>query len=297
MGRAGFVDAQPLPTATPIPLVPGGRALNPSVTADGEKLRVIIRTLVDPPGAATRGAVASTINFLGDILDGRLANVRRMADVAVPGFKRLLYGIEDARIFTHDGKLRAIATIAQPINTGFAKAEMCLFDINADGDFSNPLPIQSPRYERNWMVATDRPVNAVADRLRLVYSPNPLVVLTCDIHTGSVQPPPGSFTPQEATLRGSSQLVPWNDGYVCVTHEVAGTHPTIVYTHRFVRFDKDLTRTLDIGRPFYFQERGIEFCAGLTWWRDRFVISYGVADRAAYAAEIDPATVAEFLHH
>jgi hypothetical protein len=90
-------------------------------------------------------------------------------------------------------------------------------------------------------------------------------------------------------LRGGSQVIPHDDGWLCLTHEVAW-RPERVYLHRFVKFTKDF-HVEAISDPFYFQHVGIEFCAGLARDAERLVASYGVNDASAHLAFFDPARV------
>jgi hypothetical protein len=64
------------------------------------------------------------------------------------------------------------------------------------------------------------------------------------------------------------------------------SQPLTVYVHRFIRFNRELTECW-LGRPFYFVEQGIEFCAGLTPWQQKLVLSFGVKDKRGFLAEVD----------
>jgi hypothetical protein len=262
--------------------------LNPSVCVFQGRLMIMIRHVTGDPAL---GVLTPTENYLGELsADWGLVEVRKLNDqeaVQSLGY-RPLYGFEDLRLFVHEGKLLALAATAKGQAVGYARATMCLLDVEG-GALKNPRLLQSPRYERNWIpVVTE-------SGLRLIYSISPLVVLS-----------PGVSVPSEAPagaqLRGSSQAVRWGDGYIAVVHETAGDHKQsrkIEYTHRFVTFSEDLTRVTRIGRPFCFQKRGIEFCAGLTVWpdrgTDRLLISYGVDDKRAYVSEVSDDVVTSLL--
>lgn len=88
-------------------------------------------------------------------------------------------------------------------------------------------------------------------------------------------------------FRGGSQLVPFDDGWLGLVHEVAGLDGGRVYEHRFVWFDAGL-ELRKVSPAFAFRERqAIEFAAGLCWNGSRLVASYGVRDAEAWLAEID----------
>jgi predicted O-methyltransferase YrrM len=81
--------------------------------------------------------------------------------------------------------------------------------------------------------------------------------------------------------RGSSQLVPYEGGYLACVHERAKQE--IVYTHRLARFNRELTQVV-LGKPFVFEHYGIEFCCGLARAHGKWYFSYGLEDRAARLA-------------
>jgi predicted GH43/DUF377 family glycosyl hydrolase len=254
-------------------------SFNPSIIDDGGDLLVSIRV---------RGRDGKTVNELGKISGGKLVSHRRMSDARIAKSR---LGYEDCRLFRFDGKLRAAATWS-----GEKKImpEMVLLEVDVNGDFAAANPQRSIRAEKNWGPVVD--MHAGAPRLRFVYTIAPLVVLTYSNITESVSPSPESNLEQGGLLRGGSRLIPYGDGWLSVIHEVSGTgrHVDSVYTHRFAKFDLDLT-CVAIGRPFYLQRRGIEFVAGLAQVGASFFISYGVEDKWAFVAEIADSTIEEFL--
>jgi hypothetical protein len=52
-----------------------------------------------------------------------------------------------------------------------------------------------------------------------------------------------------------------------------------------------------VSNPFFFQKKGIEFAAGLSWHPDgeRLLISYGTADKEAWISTIDAGQVRDVL--
>lgn len=286
MPRVGYLDNVPtLPVVRTLRLesqLPD-IVLNPSVVAFQGRLVVVIRHTTGDPAL---GVLTPTKNYLGEIVDWSLVGASELSDseaVASLGY-RPLYGFEDLRLFVHEGRLLALAATAKKQDVGFARATMCLLDVEG-GNLKNPRLLQSPRYERNWIPAVGEA------GWRLIYSVAPLIVL------GPEAQVPGE-APAGAYLRGSSQAVHYRDGYLAVVHEVAGNHEQvrkIEYTHRFVMFNNDLTQVTKVGKPFCFQKRGIEFCAGLAVWKDQLVISYGVDDRRAYVAEVTNDIVHNYL--
>jgi len=85
-------------------------------------------------------------------------------------------------------------------------------------------------------------------------------------------------------------LVPFEGGWLALVHEVRVMRDSghRHYRHRFVWFDQAI-RLRGVSRAFFFQNRGVEFAAGLAWHPDdkRLLISYGVDDQEAWVAAVD----------
>jgi hypothetical protein len=91
-----------------------------------------------------------------------------------------------------------------------------------------------------------------------------------------------------ASLRGSSNLYPLEDGtYLAVVHRLFTR--TIVnnahrfYVHYFAKYDKK-GKIIALSRGFIFENRGTEYAAGLTTQGETFLISYGSSDVSSHIA-------------
>lgn len=285
--REPMTDAAQLPTLATFPLdVPGG--FNPSIVMWQGRLVAMVRTV-------QHGA---TVNFFGEVQDRRLVNPKRVNEPR--GFKSA-WGIEDCRLFVMDNSLWAVATYGQGGSTqlargssakkiGHALAKMVIGRLDPNGNFEFGCIQESPRHEKNWSPIVDQVDGK--DRLRFLYAVNAPVVTVWD---GSrAMPPAAELAESTGHLRGGSQVIPYKDGWLTVAHGVANTKGKM-YTHRFVSYDKGLTSAKE-GRPFYFQHRGCEFCAGMARLPGGdFALSYGVTDDRAFVAEVATDTVDEFL--
>lgn len=209
-------------------------------------------------------------------------------------------GFEDCRLFYDMYGLGVSATVRDLADSD-GRCEMVMAQMireRTPGPFSADL--ENPRrwlsdlfpvrdYERdktqkNWM-----PV--IGHRGRFLYLCDPTITIDVDPFDGKPTVEVARHQPSRCLtgFRGSSQLIPYEDGWLCVTHEVTW-RPERVYLHRFVRFDSSY-RITEISEPFYFQHIGIEFCAGLTLDGDRLVASYGVNDASAHLAFFSPEAV------
>jgi hypothetical protein len=219
--------------------------------------------------------------------------------------------LEDLRVFSWRGELWAIAAMHNGATPPVA-IRQALLELSPDASEVLHAHVQpSVRHEKNWMPCVE------GDVLRLVYSTEPLVVLTVE---GRRATPNAALVPQSTShVRGGTQLVPWRDGYLALVHEVhrppliekghnallssfwppavkdpvSGDAP-VVYLHRFALFDKKL-EAVELSDPFYFRNLGVEFASGLTWFDDKLVAAFGVADKEAWLVEITTETVDTFL--
>lgn len=285
-----------------------GAQHNPSVFLIDGALHVNIRVLApDGPFSA---------NYVGRVEDDyTVVGVRAMrpkSSSVVRGPIRTPLALhfpraEDLRVFTWRGGLWAIGCVhdGQPTPQWIRQA---LLELSPDGgEISQVHLIHSDRHEKNWMPCVD------GDALSLVYSTDPLI--TIGVEPGKV--PTAQGVPQVlGHIRGGSQLVAYEAGWVALVHQVykpsriapgynpllggwappitdpiAGGAP-VVYLHHFAKFNQDLTEVV-LGAPFYFRAPGIEFCAGLVKRPDGgFVASFGVADKEAWLAAFSEETIA-----
>lgn len=103
-----------------------------------------------------------------------------------------------------------------------------------------------------------------------------------------------------ADWSGSSQLIPWNAGWICVAH-LAGRRLKRsmkrlgpFYFHRFVLVSQEWQVTA-LSAPFFIEKRGLEFCAGLAVHGDRVILSYGRDDRFSALVEMTRGQIDELL--
>ena len=285
-------------TARPIDFVPeaGWHASNPSIYCDGVRTRCVVRTVnykivngsyVTPPEDIVRDEgpwkgwqVIRTRNFLLD-LDTDLKTLRTVEMADATGGARTGYpvhGFEDARLFAWKGKWWATATVCDFTEDG--RREIALLQIDDQGVVVRAEPLRGPWSEhaaqKNWMPFVE------GDVLRFIYATSPTMIFalteTGDGH--SVEPPAGcSFG--HGRLRGGSQAVHVDGGWIFVVHDVAFPGGSgRMYLHRFVLIDDQL-QLVSMTDPFYFEKLGIEFCAGLAQVGDKLVASYAVNDGSA----------------
>jgi len=254
-------------------LLGGADLFNPSLLVRDGTLHVAIRAYL----SAVKPHSQIVLGQIGD--DWQLANTRvvRGIDVARCG----VLGAEDARLFVwSSGRLGAIATTG---NSGldFHLSAFVFDEHLAVADLWHFAP-----RTKNWV-----PVLDGSDRV--MFSPKGPPI-TLDITTRRMSDL-GSARLSD-NWRGGSQLIPHPDGgFISIVHELRRPYGGAAhYWHRFARYDGKL-RVTGASRDFVFAGLGIEYAAGMAWWRGRWVISYGVADRTAHLAVVAPATVEQLF--
>lgn len=266
----------------------GWRPANPTIAVDGDAFRIVVRTLnwhVD------RGVyevlhddgVFRTRNYQVRA-DRNLRTIDRAEIVPTvpdgpPTFGGHIVGVEDLRLIEVDGRWYAIGSVRDRTESGLTRTTLLALDDARVTGMTLLDPLWPDQHEKNWMPFL------VDGELHLVHTCAPTIVLRCDVLTGTttlVSTRPGPDGSGDLRLRGGSQGIELDDGWLFVTHELTGIDGRLVYLHRFVHLD----RTFGIAAmsdPFVFERPCREFCAGLARRDDSFVVTYGVDDCEAHA--------------
>lgn len=305
-------------------------ASNPSIHYDGTRkvLRCILRTvnysIVNGQYLTPDDNVIYTRNVMLtlDPVTLEITDRDTMEDLdQTPRTQYPVHGYEDCRLFQgHDGALLASATVCDFDPTGRGDREIVVVHINKDYNIYRATPLRGPwsaHAQKNWMPVLDEygrvNVDEHSDR-DFVYSVNPLQFLKCPrVWKHGFGPPPKDLPPWPAPpgrLRGGSQLisVPANifspAAHIALVHEVAFPGGNArMYLHRFIEVRDG--KLYGMTQPFYFNQLGIEFAAGLALVTDRegsggaygarLVASYAVNDCAAFFATFDLARVRSMI--
>jgi len=258
---------------------------NPSIANDQDRFLAVVRSvnyeldggeyrIADPDG------VVRTVNSLV-ALDRELAVVAQttLEEPARPARHRTgVAGFEDCRLFSWRNRWWATAT-SRDLD-GHGRCRQVLLSIAAPAvEVAAVLEGPDPmRHEKNWMPFV------VGDGLCFVYACRPFTVLWWDPVAGRPREILRTKTDHRfAGLRGGSQGLPVDDGYLFVVHEVRRSSTVRHYAHRFISVDGSL-RPTGISRPFVFLHAGIEFCAGIARRGEEVVLSFGIDDRQGATA-------------
>jgi glycosyltransferase involved in cell wall biosynthesis len=278
----------------------GYTAMNPSVEVFDGKIRCNVRCVnykIDEQGRYMIGekechdAPIETRNFVLS-LDGELdtLNSREIIWHRPQAKFPLVIGLEDVRLYRAQGDLWFSACVREQASNGTCQQLRGKLVHDHDDHYllvdEWQMMSGEGAVEKNWMPKLGVDQQEFMYRLDKVY------------HAES-----GEITKHESKtfvgdISGSSQLVPFRHGWLAVTHEASSDPNTgkRTYWHRFAWFniDGELRR---LSLPFVFEDKQIEFCAGLAYHPngDDLIISYGVRDAVAKLAVVKIEEVAQMI--
>lgn len=306
------------PLIIPSELTNGLGLMNPSVLIDEDKVCVILRsvnytfyhsekklfqhqwgplTYVHPE----HDMHLRTVNYYLE-LDNEY-NVVRYDKIDTSKFpdKELweFVGLEDARIFRWNGKLYTSGVRRDLDTKGTGRMELC--EIVVDDDKVTEVsrvridPPNDPNSycEKNWMPVLDQPnVYVKWTNPTEVVEIYPETAKSKTIFLGKQYDLPRD-------IRGGSQVVPWRDYYIAITHEVDLFNSEVgrkdaIYYHRIIIWDKNWN-VVKISKEFSIMSGHVEFCIGLDRKDDYFLMTFGFQDNAAYLLKFSETLIEEVL--
>jgi hypothetical protein len=163
-----------------------------------------------------------------------------------------ILGLEDIRLFEQDNKLKCIAT-SREFSTNSTNS-MIICDYNLENNIiENGIIIESPdpnACEKNWIMINNK----------VIYKWHPLQI--GEIIDNKLKIQISIETPSIFKhLRGSSNVVEYNNEYWMVVHGVKYSTPRKYY-HIIVVLDKEY-KVKKYTVPFYYETYAIEYCLGL----------------------------------
>ena len=205
-------------------------------------------------------------------------------------------GLEDIRLTSWNGNIYG-SGVRRFAPDGKGRMQISKLDISKKSAteserFFVEAPVDKEAYcEKNWMAVLDKPFN-------FVKWCSPLEVVEANISDlADTSEAYGSFCSSSVKhlkdvendwtsgQRGGSQVIPYKNYYVAVTHETDGWHTQkndrdASYYHRFLVWDKDWNLVKYSDR-FKFMHGKIEFCCGMASYKDSFLITFGFQDNSA----------------
>lgn len=209
-------------------------------------------------------------------------------------------GLEDARIFRWEGRLYTSGVRRDLDPTGIGRMELCEIEVLEDkvvelSRFRIPPPIDQNSYcEKNWMPILDLPYHYIKWT-------NPTEVVKVDPTKETCEQVfRGDHKAIPRDLRGGSQVISWKDYYIAITHEVDLFNSEVgrkdaVYRHRIILWDKNWN-LIKWSKDFSIMGGHVEFCIGLAYRNEEFLLTFGFQDNAAYLLTVPESVIEEFLN-
>lgn len=276
-------------------------AMNPSVCIHDRAIYTTIRTVnykISPEGryqirGNDMGELSPenpirTRNYLAKLdNDLKVVSVEEIHPAPYTPLFGSVLGYEDMRLFSYEHHL-CFSTCVRDMNIdGWCEQAWGMIYRKLGGTFvvTTVMHPAERRHEKNWM---PRVIN---DNLKFVYSLGKLIGIDGVIEDS------GDHVYAVDDLRGGSQVIQYNTGWIAIVHEAQYNGSQRYYNHRFVWMDYE-GRLRKISRPFYLHDKQIEFVAGLARHPDgRFIISYGVRDCEAWIATVNYNEIEWVLWH
>lgn len=210
-------------------------------------------------------------------------------------------GLEDGRIVKWDDKFYLCGVRRDTTTNGVGRMELSeLQTINnkvvETQRFRIPMPNNIDSYcEKNWMPISNIPFHFVKWT-----NPTEVVKYIPEQNLCETVYQSNQYIELPRDLRGGSQVIPYKDGYIAITHEVyfynseAGRKDG-TYRHRFVLWDKNWN-IIKITEEFNFMGAKIEFACGMTKYRDSYLITFGFQDNCAYLLKVPEKFLEDFIY-
>jgi len=271
---------------------------NPSVTNHAGRIVVALREL---EGRLDRGrghVVAEHSRTWIGTLDPVSLAVRELAPVDTDVFIGVGdMGLEDARVLGIADDLWCVWANSTKLPTQGYHTRIAAARRHPNGAWSALRTFESPRgvaQEKNWSPYSE------GGELHVVYDFGTLTRFSLSGEAPLRFDPGAKIIPELRGHSGSSQLIPFDDGWLCITHRHTrrptwlpwGDHR--IYAHYFVHIGADW-RLRAISSPFCFETAGGEFCGGMAVVGDDLVVSYGMNDQGARVMRIPQDSVRSLL--
>jgi predicted GH43/DUF377 family glycosyl hydrolase len=209
-------------------------------------------------------------------------------------------GLEDARLVKWNDKTYMCGVRRDTTTNGQGRMELSEVEIvnNTVKEVSRtriPAPGANDSYcEKNWMPILDKPFH-------FLKWCNPVEFVKFDPVTNKCETVYlGTERYFNWDLRGGGQVIPFEDGYLSLTHETdlytseAGRKDA-TYRHRLVHWSKDWI-PIRKSEKFSFMDAKIEFACGLAEYKGNILITFGFQDNAAFILSCPKNVVKDYMN-
>jgi len=212
-------------------------------------------------------------------------------------------GLEDARLVKWDNKYYAIGVRRDVKSNGEGRMELSEIELDKEkwtakeiSRIRIPAPIDQNSYcEKNWMPIIDKPYHFIKWT-----SPTEVVKTYPELPERCEQVFKSNSKPFSIDQRGGTQLIPYGNNYIAITHEVNLFNNYLnqkdgKYRHRLCVWDKDFNLIGISPESFSFMDADIEFAVGMTFVNSDLIISFGFQDNAAFVLKVPRNVISEMF--
>jgi hypothetical protein len=210
-------------------------------------------------------------------------------------------GLEDARIVRWEDDLYITGVRRDTTPHGEGRMELSKIEVKESSvvetaRFRIPTPRDPNSYcEKNWMPILDKPFEYIkwSDPTEVVK------VLPAENKSETLTEVLGK-KPLMSYPRGGSQVLDIGGYYLALTHEVELFNSEVgrkdaIYWHRFLIWDY-AWNLVNYSRNFSIMGGHVEFSVGMCKYRNKYLITFGFQDNAAYVLETDLNTIMDFIN-
>lgn len=217
------------------------------------------------------------------------------------------HGLEDVRLAFWNRKLYGIGVRrdVKPNGEGRMQFQEVEYSFDEELHYAKEIsrnriepPDRNSYCEKNWMPILDRP-------FEFVKWTNPTEIVKADLekNDSTQQHLSGKTISIERDLRGGSQVIKWNDGWLAITHELIMkshenpfNHKDACYLSRFVYWDSEWS-IKKTSPPFSFLDGRIEFTTGMDHLNEEnVIITFGMSDSSAFTVRMTKSLIEKLLN-
>lgn len=209
-------------------------------------------------------------------------------------------GLEDVRLVEWNDKLYGVGVRRDVDTVGTGRMELSEFEISGTqvkevSRYRIPGPPPDKEYcMKNCTPVEDKPFH-------LLKWTNPTALMKFDPSGKDTEVfQTSQHVPGFSDMRGGSQVIKWNDGYLTLIHETQLYNSEqgkkdATYRHRFVFWDSEF-KEQKFSKLFSFFNMKIEFSCGMCLHKDNVLITFGTQDNAAYILKVSKNFVEAFIN-
>jgi hypothetical protein len=209
-------------------------------------------------------------------------------------------GLEDCRLIEWENKI-FVCGVRRDLDTkGTGRMELSELQFNGQQVKEvSRYRIPGPPPDNEYCMKNCTPVEDMPYHLMKWTNPTALMKFNIDGSDTEVFEV-NHYVPMPNDMRGGSQIIKYNDGYLTLIHETdlynsEQGRKDATYRHRFVTWDKNF-KNQKFSKVFSFLNTKIEFCCGLAEYKENLLVTFGASDNAAYILKISKSFVEDFIN-